>query len=158
MGALLIYSSNRDNPHRGPIGYFILASKGSIINSFLKWSLLLPRGVSQITTCLQYPVWLKFNKQCYWQINYLSRCCCQCQTECFEQRNRIDTPKGLSLIIHSSQKCRHTHFSPPHPPVVALEYLKKKKRKTEKSQPKFSGFLSIKKGKTEKLNLACHVM
>lgn len=71
---------------------------------------LIPKGYIPVTTCLQYSIWLKFNKLCYWQINYLSQCCCQCQKECFEQRNGINTLKGLSLIFHSSQKCTHTHF------------------------------------------------
>ena len=43
----LIYNSNRDNSLQGSIGHFILVSKGSIINSFLKWSLSFPRGISQ---------------------------------------------------------------------------------------------------------------
>lgn len=110
---------------------------------------LIPKGYIPVTTCLRYSIWLKFNKLCYWQINYLSQCCCQCQKECFEQRNGIDTLKGLSLIIHSSQKCIHTHFFP----MVVLEYLKKKR-----SQPKSSGFLFIKRSKTKKVNSSCHVM
>lgn len=98
--ALLIYSSDLDHPHQGTIGHFIVASKGSVTNSFLKWSLLFPRGISQITMCLQYSIWLKFNKLCYWQINYLFQCCCQRQTECFEQRSRIDTKE---IAINNSQ-------------------------------------------------------
>ena len=88
--------------------------------------------------------------------NKLSQCCCQCQKECFEQRNGINTLKGLSLIIHSSQKCTHTHFFSSG--GVRVFKKKKQKQKKQRSQPKSSGFLFIKRSKTKKVNSGCRVV
>lgn len=111
---------------------------------------LIPKGCIPVTMCLQYSIWLKFNKLRYWQINYLFQCCCQCQKERFEQRNGIDTLKRLSLIIHNSQKCMHRLiFS-----SDGIRVLKKNQR----SQPKSSGLIFMKRRKTKKVNAGCHAV
>lgn len=110
---------------------------------------LIPKGYTLVTTCLQYSIWLKFNKLCYWQINYLFQCCCQCQKECFKQRNRTDTLKRLSLIIYNSQNRRI---------YIVFPWWWHSSIKSQRSQPKSSHFLFIKRRETKKLNWGCQVV